>query len=129
MTHAPHHLRAGLRSDRGSMGVELVAVIPLLVLVTIVCVQAFAIVSAMEATQRAARDGARAAAMGQDGPAAARRALPHWVHIESVTVGSGGGCGGDVCSDVVVKVPIGFPGIMTADLVTVQRSAAMPRTS
>lgn len=119
---------AGLRGDRGTMGVELVAVVPLLVLVTIVCVQAFGIVSAMEATQRAARDGARAAAMGQDGVAAARRAVPDWVRVESVTVGAGG-CGGDVCSDVVVTVPIGFPGIATVDLLTVHRTAAMPRTS
>ncbi|MGL5859254.1 MAG: TadE/TadG family type IV pilus assembly protein [Angustibacter sp.] len=115
-------------SDRGSMSVELVAVVPLLVLVTVVCVQGFTAVSAIEATARAARDAARAAALGQDASAAARRALPSGVGVDSITVTRGGGCPvpGAVCADVRVRIPVGYPGILAADGLSVHRQAVLP---
>jgi hypothetical protein len=109
------------------MTVEFVAVVPLLVLVTILCVQAFAVVSAMDATQKAARDAARAQADGRDGAAAAAAALPGWVSVRSIAVPAGGACHG-VCSSVTVSIPFGYPGIASVDLLQVTRTADMPET-
>lgn len=115
------------RGDQGSMTVEFVAVVPLLILVTVLCIQGFAMVSAMEATQRAARDGARAASMGRDGRAAALAALPGWVAVRSIDIGGGGDCAG-VCADVRVSIPIGYPGILSVHAFDVTRRADLPVT-
>lgn len=114
------------RADRGSMAVELVAVVPLLVLVTILCVEGFLAASAAGAAQKAARDGARAATLGQDGAAAALASLPGWVRSPRVTTGAAAepGCAG-TCFRVEVEVPLVVPGFSTG-LVTVARSAELP---
>lgn len=113
--------RSGTGKDGGSVAIELVAVIPILVLVTIVLVQGWIMMSAVESTTRAARDGARAEARGDDGDAAARAGLPSWVDVRSVTSGA---CESDAtCSRVEVRIPYGVPGILRAGSVTVVRTA------
>lgn len=111
------------RQDAGSLSVELVAVVPLLLVVTLLCVQGFGAVSAVEATQRAARDAARAASLGEDPAAAARADLPPAAELRRVS--TGGSCG-DVCVRVDVEVPLGVPGVMTLARLPLSRTAAMP---
>ncbi|MGL4173861.1 MAG: TadE/TadG family type IV pilus assembly protein [Actinomycetota bacterium] len=113
--------------DLGSMAIEFVAVLPLLTVVTMICTQAFAVTAAVTSTTRAARDAARAAAAGEDGVAAAYRALPEWVRVNEVELRDGGACLG-ICADVRVGVPLGIPGVTSVTLVTVNRSADFPVT-
>jgi len=111
------------RADTGSLAVELVAVVPVLLVVTLLCVQGSGAVSAVEATQRAARDAARAASLGEDPVAAARADLPPAAELRRVS--TGGGCG-DVCVRVDVEVPLGVPGFVTLVRLPLSRTAAMP---
>lgn len=113
--------------DRGSVAIELVAAVPIMVLVTIVLVQGWLMMSAVESTTRAARDGARAAAQQADAEAAARAGLPGWVDVDGITTSSGGGCAG-VCTRVAVRIPFGVPGFLQVGSVPVVRSADFPRS-
>jgi pilus assembly protein CpaE len=119
-------LRFSTRLDRGSMAVELVAVVPLLVMVTILCVEGFLAASAAAAAQKAARDAARAESLGRDGYAAAAASLPSWIAEESITRGGAAkpGCSG-VCYRVSAGVPLVVPGFSNA-VVTVSRTAELP---
>jgi hypothetical protein len=107
------------------MAIELVGMVPLLVLVTILCVQGFLAAATAGAAQKAARDGARADVMGNSGPAAARDSLPGWVGESRVYQGSAAkaSCGG-VCYRIEVEVPLVVPGLSTS-LVTISRTAEM----
>lgn len=113
--------------DRGSMAIELVAIVPLLVLVTILCVEGFLAVAAAGAAEKAARDGARADTMGRDGVSAALASLPGWVRDPQVQQGSAAkpGCAG-TCYRVKVEVPLVVPGF-SSGVVSVARSAELPR--
>ena len=115
------------RGERGSMAIELVAIVPVLVLVTILCIEGFLASAAAGAAQKAARDGARADSMGRDGVGAALDSLPGWVRNPKVSQGSAakGGCAG-ICYRVEVEVPLVVPGFSTG-VVTVARSAELPR--
>jgi hypothetical protein len=117
--------RRGGRDD-GSMAVELVAVVPLLVMVTILCIEGFLAASTAAAAQKAARDAARAESLGRDGYAAAAASLPSWVGDETITRGSAAkpGCAG-VCYRVSAEVPLVVPGF-SSGMVTVSRSAELP---
>lgn len=66
---------AGHRED-GTASVELVAVVPFLLLAVLVAAQLGLVGQAFWSAGVAARAGARAALVGGDAPAAARRALP-----------------------------------------------------
>lgn len=66
---------AGHRED-GTASVELVAVVPFLLLAVLVAAQLGLVGQALWSAGVAARAGARAALVGGDAPAAARRALP-----------------------------------------------------
>jgi hypothetical protein len=115
------------RGERGSMAIELVAIVPVLVLVTILCIEGFLASAAAGAAQKAARDGARADGMGRDGVGAALDSLPDWVRNPKVSQGSAAkdGCAG-ICYRVEVEVPLVVPGFSTG-VVTVVRSAELPR--
>lgn len=113
------------RDERGSLAVELVAVVPVLLLVTLLLVQGFGAVSALESTQRAARDAARAAALGEDPRRAALADLPGTVELRELS--TTGPCG-DVCARVVVEVPLGIPGVVEVTRVRITRTAGMPLT-
>ena len=113
-------------AERGSMAVELVAMVPLLVMVTILCVEGFLAAAAAGAAQKAARDGARADTMGASGTSAAYASLPSWVGDARVQQGTAAkpGCGG-TCYRVEVEVPLVVPGFSTS-MVTVARTAELP---
>lgn len=111
------------REERGSAGVELVGMVPLLVLVTILCVEAFLAASSYSAAQKAARDAARAVAMGLDGRAAAEASLPRWT---TLVAAERYGCDG-VCYRVELSVPLLVPGLVD-DLITIERRAELPDT-
>ncbi|WP_127132220.1 TadE/TadG family type IV pilus assembly protein [Georgenia sp. SYP-B2076] len=116
--------RAGER-ERGSLGVELAAMVPLLMLVTLLIVQGMLAVTTISAVQQAARDGARTMAAGEPRAVweqAALAQVPGW--LTDVVVRDGG-CAG-ACVSVEARVPIGLPSI-TFDTVTVQRTAEFPR--
>lgn len=74
-------LRAALASDRGQATVELVAVVPLLVVVGLVIAGFLAGHAAREAADQAAVSGAIAQLQGRDGVAAGRSASPAWATI------------------------------------------------
>src|SRR4051812_9940707 len=64
-----------MRREHGQAGIELLAILPLLVLLAALGLQALAWARAGVAAEDAATRGARAAARGDDGVAAARAAL------------------------------------------------------
>jgi Flp pilus assembly protein TadG len=115
--------------DEGSISVEFVAVIPLLVLVTVLLVQGLAAVSVVNDVTKAARDGARAASRGDDGRSAVLAQVPGWVRVEEVRIGRTAipGCMG-VCSSVRVSVPLGYPGWFELGRFDVTRSADFPES-
>lgn len=115
----PRRLR---RDERGILDIELVAFIPILVLVTMFLVQGFFAVSTVTSVSAAARDGARAAMLGRSPEQAARDALPRWVQLESVS----DTCKDKHCVKVTARVPIGIPSF-TSKHVTVTRTADFPK--
>jgi hypothetical protein len=62
--------------ESGQASVELVALLPLIAVVALVCWQAVVVGQSVWLSAAAARSAARAAAVGADEDAAARRALP-----------------------------------------------------
>lgn len=64
------------RGERGQASIELVALLPVLVVVGLLAWQAAVVGQATWLAAGAARDAARAQALGRDPEAAARRALP-----------------------------------------------------
>lgn len=72
----PRTVSSAGHRERGTASVELVAVIPLLLLAVLAAVQIALAGHSLWSAGVAARAGARAALVGGDGAAAARRALP-----------------------------------------------------
>lgn len=107
------------RNDRGAVSIDLVGLLPIFLLAIAIVVQSVAVVSAIDATNQAARDAARAQSLGQSAHSAARDALPDWVRLNHVAHGA---CA-DACLEVEAGVPIGWPGFMTITHVPVTRSA------
>lgn len=94
--------------EGGTASVELVAVVPFLLLAVLVAVQVALAGQALWSASVAARAGARAALVGGDGTAAARRALPPSLR---------GGAEVDGSEEVSVRVPVprllpGLPQVM-----------------
>lgn len=119
--------RVGRGRERGSIAVELVASIPILVAVAMILAQALALVAGVSSVNRAARDAARAAADANSSVSAqqaAERALPSFVEIRSVQVSEGSR---STQATVDVRMKYGINGILTAGGVDVSRSAEMPR--
>src|SRR4051794_1380382 len=88
----------GNQSERGQASVELVAVIPALILVLALAVQAALAGWTLWSAQNAARAGARAAAVSGDAEGAARSALPGRLQRSA-----------EVTSDGAVRVTVGVP--------------------
>jgi len=63
------------RDERGVLDIELVGFIPILVLILLFLLQGFLAVSTVTSTSAAARDGARAAMLGQSATAAAEQII------------------------------------------------------
>lgn len=94
---------AGHREE-GTASVELVAVVPFLLLAVLAAIQIALAGQALWSASVAARAGARAALVGGDATAAARRALPPSLREEAKVNGS---------DQVFVQVPVPrlFPGM------------------
>jgi hypothetical protein len=90
--------------EEGTASVELIAVVPLLLLVVAVAAQIALAGQALWSASVAARAGARAALVGGDARAAARRALPAAMR-QGAEVGSAGAV------SVKVAVPRLLPGM------------------
>jgi hypothetical protein len=90
--------------ERGTASVELVAVIPFLLLAVLAAVQIALVGHSLWSAGVAARAGARAALVGRDAAAAARRALPPSLQ-DGVEVDDGEEV------SVRVMVPRFFPGL------------------
>jgi len=111
------------RGDRGSSTLELVAAVPLLITVMLVGLQLLVTALVGVATQNAARTGARAATLGEDGRAAAlgslNEALRARARVSVVRT--------PTASTVVVRVrvPRVLP-LLPTRMSTLSRSATMP---
>jgi len=93
----PPQTASSSRREVGTASVELVAVVPFLLLAVLVAAQIGAVGAALWSAGVAARAGARAALVGGDATAAARRALPDALRREAQVDDSG---------MVSVRVPI-----------------------
>ncbi|WP_151526320.1 TadE/TadG family type IV pilus assembly protein [Serinicoccus kebangsaanensis] len=111
--------------DRGSVAVEVAGFLPIFAILVFVIVNAVAMVSAVDATNQAARNAARAASMQQSPQAAAAQALPSWAQLKSVNTG---GCS-EQCVEVTASVPVGVPNVFTLTRVDITRDAVFPRTN
>lgn len=109
------------RGERGQASTELVAVLPLVVVVCALLWQAVVAGQAVWLSGSAARAAARAAAVGGDPLGAARGALPPRLE-RGLRVHRGGGPG--------VRVVVGVPSVFDGGtLTTVSARAAFPAQS
>lgn len=106
--------------ERGAAGVEFAAIVPTLLLAALIAFQLGLTGWTVVATGEAARSGARAESLGQDGHAAVRQALPGRLSAESINPSRGGN---GVRYSVTVRIPSLIPGV---HLPTVTRDAVMP---
>jgi hypothetical protein len=106
------------RRDRGQATLELLAALPFLLIMAALLLQLAAVVWVVTDTTDAARQGARASSMGQDGCGAARAALSGAMPGEVLSCSSGGGT-----VRLAVSAPVMVPGIPD---VTVRREAQLP---
>ena len=108
------------RDDRGSAAVELLAVVPLFVLVLLFTVQVFAFIYTAQSASQAARDGAREYSRTGSlsaGEAAVRASLPSSVELVSVqSRGPGHG----------VRVTVRSPHIVRLAEPELTRTVVMP---
>lgn len=81
---------ARLRSERGQAQLELVAMVPLVLLVATLILQLFAVGYAQSLADGAAEAGALAAARGSEAEPAALSALPGWAERRVEISGRGG---------------------------------------
>ncbi|HMJ72048.1 MAG TPA: hypothetical protein VK471_01655 [Solirubrobacterales bacterium] len=106
---------SSLRREDGTASVEMVAVVPFLLLAVLVAAQIGLAGEALWAAGVAARAGARAALVGGDAEAAARRALPSSMRS-----------GADVSDADAVSVRVAIPRLLPVlPTVTVGAKAAL----
>lgn len=108
--------RARGERERGSSAVELLGVMPVVVVVILVVLQVCAAAYATQATNQAARDGARALSRHQSVPAAVERSLPGGLRADGISYPGGDG----------VRVEVRVPRIALFPPITVTREAVMP---
>lgn len=96
-------MRSPTTPEAGQASVELVALLPLLVVIGLVGWQIVVAGQAVWTSAAAARSAARAHAVGGDAEAAARRALPRHLR-DHVRVRAG--------DDGVVRVAVGVPSVV-----------------
>ena len=112
----PPGVDAAAHGEEGTASVELVAVVPFLLLAVLVAAQIAVAGQALWSASVAARAGARAALVGGDAEAAARRALPPTMREGSNVDDSEG-------VSVRVRVPRLFPALPH---VSVKASTELP---
>jgi hypothetical protein len=107
------------RGENGQASVEMAALLPLVVLLGALLWQAVVAGQALWLSGAAARAAARAAAVGGDAEAAARRALPPRLE-QGLRVRAAGGDG--------VRVSVRVPSVLTSgSLTAVESRSAFPR--
>lgn len=104
------------RDERGTATLEVAGLAPLLLLVTLVLVYAGFALYGITATQTAARNGARAASLGDDPAAAVAAAMPGWLPHSVSTFHGGTG----------VRVTANLPDLLPGTDLLVSREAVMP---
>ncbi|SFJ82058.1 hypothetical protein [Cellulomonas sp. KH9] len=117
-------VRATLRDDRGAAAIELVGYVTMVVITAMLCLQGVYVSQAGAVAQQAARDGARAQALGQDVAGAVRAQVPSWARLQDVRARVDGRA---YVVEVDVRVPIVVRGVTSSQIV-VSRDAAMPRS-
>jgi hypothetical protein len=96
-----HQAASSLRREGGTASVEMVAVLPFLLLAVLVAAQVGLAGQALWSAGIAARAGARAALVGSDAEAAARRALPPSMRSDA-----------DVSDSGAVSVRVAIPRLL-----------------
>jgi hypothetical protein len=112
------------RPDSGQASLSLISYALVVALVAVVLVQGLYVSQALSVAQQAARDGAVAAARGENVSAAINRQVPGWADVQSVDASA---AGRSVSVSVTVRVPL-MVGRRTADWMTVSRTVVMPRS-
>ena len=107
-------MTSSVRSPRGTASIEVVALIPLLILVATFALQLGVAGWTASQTQEAARQSARAQTLGQDPRAAAERALPGALVIHRISAG------GDT-----VTLEVRVPRVSLLPTFTLSRSVSM----
>lgn len=110
--------RRGRLTERGSVAIEVVMLVPILVLVAMMALQLGVAGWTASQTQEAARQAARAQGRGLDAYAAAQRALPGSLNVDHI--GGGGG---------TVTLRVEVPRVSPLPQFKVTRRAVMPSTS
>lgn len=119
------------RRDDGSVTVEFLAWMPWLIVFALVAWQLLLFIGAATNAETAARNAARAHAMGRGGSEVAVEAVPGWLtshtmarrHPDGRCEGSGPESGNRI--NVCIQVPLIAP-FLSSDLLRVERSAEMP---
>lgn len=109
------------RGERGSAAIELLGSLPYLILAAMLVWQMLLVATTMTAAQNAARNGSRAASMGDNPVDAATESLPDWLAGDA----SAESPAGSNQVTVSVPVPIIVPGFASDQLV-VRRQAHLP---
>lgn len=107
--------RGRVRSERGTVSIEVVVLIPVLVLVALMTLQLGVAGWTASQAEEAARQAARAQSLGDDPRAAAEQALPGALDVD--TLSSSGG-------EVSVRVEV--PRVSILPRFSVTRSVTMP---
>jgi hypothetical protein len=113
--------RTGRGGERGSASIELLGSLPYLILAALLAWQLLLVATTLTAAQNAARNGSRAASLGDNPITAATGSLPDWL-ADDATAQSPPGSNRVT---VTVPVPIVAPGF-TSDQLVVRRSAHLP---
>jgi hypothetical protein len=109
--------RSQLGRDRGSASLELVGLLPVVLLLGLLVVQAGVTMWTMTSTAEAAREAARASSLGADPYTAAEGSLPGALHVTSLSsVGAGHG----------IRLTVDVPRIFLLPHFTVSREAILP---
>lgn len=118
------------RREDGSLSVEFLAVLPLLLVMAVAGWQLLTVVSAGTVTSNAARNASRAISTGEDPHSAALRSLPSWLRDSDDPTVPGTYPAIDVDGTrvtVTVEVPKLLPGVPW-DPFHVTRAAELPDT-
>lgn len=102
------------RSDSGTVSIEVVALVPILLLVALAVFQVGVTAWTAAQTQEAARQAARAQSLGRDPEAAAQGALPDGLRVERI-----------VTDEDTVELEVDVPGVSFLPHYTVTRSATI----
>ncbi|MFC7624048.1 TadE/TadG family type IV pilus assembly protein [Microlunatus sp. GCM10028923] len=104
-------------AERGTASIELVAIVPMVMIIVVAVVQVLSSAFTVQAASQAARDGARAFSLGRSPEAAVQASLPGTVRLIEVTrVGPRHG----------VRVTVQGPAYLVIGERTVTREVIMP---